>query len=290
MNRNEISMVLAERIGKLRADAGESQQQLADALEVKRETVKFWESGERQIKGADIVALAKHFNVSADYLLGLTDPQTKDYDLRFVCEYTGLSEHSVRNIRAGRHELREKDLSPIEYNHFEYDVVDLLPEENDNEADEDESLSFIDRLEQTLHVESKHRDRLDIFNALLNTPDFLIQVLSPLEFALGYKETGEQLLTEDFTNFSSTEVDGIATFQNDLIRNLKFELYDAVEGFRKIVNKTFNFDSVIDGLDKQFSYLLKLIDKKMDEEWAKEHHSELFTDSVEGDNGEYKED
>lgn len=275
MDRNEISMVLAERIGKLRTDAGESQQQLADALEVKRETVKFWESGERQIKGADIVALAKHFNVSADYLLGITDVLTTDKDLCFVCEYTGLSEQSVRNIRAGRDELRKKDLPPIEYNSFEYDEADLLPEENENHE---------------LYVESKHRDRLDIFNALLNTPDFLIQVLSPLEFALGYKETGEQLLTKDFTNFSSSEVDEIADFQNDLIRNLKFELYDAVEGFRKIVNKTFNFDSVIDSLDKQFSYLLELIDKKMDEEWKKEHHSELFTDSVEGENGEYQED
>ena len=275
MDRNEISTALAVRIGKLRTAAGESQQQLADSLMVKRETVKFWESGERQIKGADIVALAKHFNVSADYLLGITDVLTTDKDLCFVCEYTGLSEQSVRNIRAARDELRKKDLPPIEYNSFEYDEIDLSPEENDNHE---------------LYRESKHRDRLDIFNALLNTPDFLIQVLSPLEFALGYKKTGEQLLTKDFTNLSSTEVDELADFQNDLIRNLKFELYDAVEGFRKIVNKTFNFDSVIDSLDKQFSYLLELIDKKMDEEWEKEHHSELFTDSVEGENGEYQED
>ena len=63
MDRNEISAALAVRIGKLRTAAGESQQQLADSLMVKRETVKFWESGERQIKGADIVALAKHFNL-----------------------------------------------------------------------------------------------------------------------------------------------------------------------------------------------------------------------------------
>ncbi len=268
------------RLRELIKDNNTTQEELTAVLNVKtRQSVTGYIDGSTLPTIDKVVALADYFNVSADYLLGLTDTQTTNKDLKFVCEYTGLSEQSVRNIRAGRHDL------------FEYDEVDLLPEENENhESDEDESLSFIDRLEQTLHVESKYRDRLDIFNALLNTPDFLIQVLSPLEFALGYKETAEQLLTEDFTNFSSTEVDEIANFQNDLIRNLKFELYDAVEGFRKIVNKAFNFDSVIDGLDKQFSYLLELIDKKMDEEWAKEHHSELFTDSVEGDNGEYKED
>ena len=99
MSGNEINAILAERIGKLRANAKESQQQLADALSVKRETVKFWESGERQIKGADIAALAKHFGVSSDYLLGLTDYHTKDADLRTVCEYTGLTEQSISNIK-----------------------------------------------------------------------------------------------------------------------------------------------------------------------------------------------
>lgn len=99
MSGNETSAVLAERIGKLRANAKESQQQLADALSVKRETVKFWESGERQIKGADIAALAKHFKVSSDYLLGLTNCHTKDADLRTVCEYTGLTELSIANIK-----------------------------------------------------------------------------------------------------------------------------------------------------------------------------------------------
>lgn len=99
MDRNKINGVLAERIGTLRAEAGESQQQLADALEVKRETVKFWESGERQIKAADLVNLALHFGVSADYLLGLAEEKTRNTELRGVCEFTGLTEDSVTVIK-----------------------------------------------------------------------------------------------------------------------------------------------------------------------------------------------
>ena len=95
MERNKTTDILAERIGKLRAGVGESQQDLADKIGVKRETVKFWESGDRQIKGADIVKLAKHFKVSADYLLGLAEVPTNDKDLQFVCSYSGLSERAV---------------------------------------------------------------------------------------------------------------------------------------------------------------------------------------------------
>ncbi len=41
---------------------------------------------------------AEYFNVSADYLLGLTDASTNDRDLRFICDYTGLSERTIRGI------------------------------------------------------------------------------------------------------------------------------------------------------------------------------------------------
>ena len=66
---------IGERIAALRAAFDESQQDLADALDVKRETVKFWESGDRHIKEDDIVRLAKYFGVSSDVLLGIQDTQ-----------------------------------------------------------------------------------------------------------------------------------------------------------------------------------------------------------------------
>lgn len=97
--RYETNTVLAQKIMLLRGKAGESQQSLADSIGVKRETIKFWESGGRQIKGGDIVKLAEHFNVSADYLLGLSDVATTDTELHAVCKYTGLSETSIKKIK-----------------------------------------------------------------------------------------------------------------------------------------------------------------------------------------------
>ena len=99
MEKNVHPTMISERIKSLRETHGETQQDVADALGVKRETVKFWEGGLRQIKAWDIVGLAEHFNVSSDYLLGLTLEQTTNAEIKAVCKYTGLSERAVYYVR-----------------------------------------------------------------------------------------------------------------------------------------------------------------------------------------------
>lgn len=94
MNENQIGA----RIAALRQSRDESQQAVADSIGVKRETVKFWESGDRQIKAGDLIKLAQHFKVSADYILGLTEVEAPSTDVRSVCEYTGLSAENVTRL------------------------------------------------------------------------------------------------------------------------------------------------------------------------------------------------
>lgn len=86
-------------IKELREKAGENQEQLAAALQVaNRETVARWESGARDLKREHIIALAKHFNVSADYLLGLSDVATVEADVQTACKVTGLSERAIKRL------------------------------------------------------------------------------------------------------------------------------------------------------------------------------------------------
>ena len=70
-NGNKLG--IGKRIYNLREAAGMSQQDIADALKIKRETISMWENGSRDLKTGYTVELAKLFSVSTDYLLGLTD-------------------------------------------------------------------------------------------------------------------------------------------------------------------------------------------------------------------------
>ena len=87
---------IGARIENLRKKKGETQKELAEAVGRKsRETVNQWENNTREVKGDDIVKLAKHFGVTADYLLGLYSEPTPGVELAEMCNYLGLSAESV---------------------------------------------------------------------------------------------------------------------------------------------------------------------------------------------------
>ena len=62
-----------ERIKELRTEKKLTQSQLATHINFGHAIVGFWESGKRKPAADAIIALCKFFNVSADYLLGLSD-------------------------------------------------------------------------------------------------------------------------------------------------------------------------------------------------------------------------
>ena len=61
--------MLGARIAALRRQAGQSQAELARYLGVSASAVGMYEQGRREPSGAILVALAKGFGVSTDYLL-----------------------------------------------------------------------------------------------------------------------------------------------------------------------------------------------------------------------------
>ena len=72
-------MTTGERIAQLRRAAGLSQEQLAEALEVSRQAVSKWETGQALPDIDRIGRLCALFSVSADELLGLpTQKSTQD--------------------------------------------------------------------------------------------------------------------------------------------------------------------------------------------------------------------
>ena len=66
-----------ERLRAVREDRDLTQQNIADLLQTTRQQVSKWETG-IQMMGVDkYIILARYYNLSADYLLGLTDTPRK---------------------------------------------------------------------------------------------------------------------------------------------------------------------------------------------------------------------
>lgn len=61
------------RIRDLREDSDLTQQNVADYLHCSQSLYAYYESGRRNLPVDNLIALAKLYNVSTDYILGLTD-------------------------------------------------------------------------------------------------------------------------------------------------------------------------------------------------------------------------
>ena len=64
------------RIKDLREDSDLTQKDIADFLHIKQNTYSQYENGHRQLPIDFLIALAKYYKTSTDYILGLTDKRT----------------------------------------------------------------------------------------------------------------------------------------------------------------------------------------------------------------------
>lgn len=62
--------IFAERLKNLRTEKGLTIQALAREVKIGSSSLCRWENSQADIKGAQLIILAKYFNVSTDYLLG----------------------------------------------------------------------------------------------------------------------------------------------------------------------------------------------------------------------------
>ena len=82
-------------------ESGKTQEQLARALGVSRPTISGWLDGKNVPDIISLTRIAEYFDVSADYLLGLSETVSPDVNLRAAVEYTGLSEAAVERLHDG---------------------------------------------------------------------------------------------------------------------------------------------------------------------------------------------
>ena len=63
--------IFAERLKELRIENGLSIQRLSQEVKIGVASICRWENCQADVKGSQLVTLAKYFNVTIDYLMGL---------------------------------------------------------------------------------------------------------------------------------------------------------------------------------------------------------------------------
>lgn len=102
MDDNDIKTAVARRLDILMMEAekeGIKQKQISIETGIPSNTFSQYHNEKREIKAGNLVKLAQYFNVSTDYLLGLTDVKSPNINIQQVCQQIGgLSEEALKTI------------------------------------------------------------------------------------------------------------------------------------------------------------------------------------------------
>lgn len=97
----ETIKIFAERLVELRKEKGLKRQEVANALGVSRASLEYYEKGQRKPDIEIAARIADYYDVSIDYLIGLSTSRVneEDFDLKMVCDYTGLSNYAIMKLK-----------------------------------------------------------------------------------------------------------------------------------------------------------------------------------------------
>lgn len=97
---NSCKLTMGERLNDVMKERKLTQIQLADGAGVSQSQISaICRDVDRGINHQAIYKICKYLDVSADWLLGLSETRNPDPTLQAACEYTGLSEQAIETIR-----------------------------------------------------------------------------------------------------------------------------------------------------------------------------------------------
>ena len=90
--------ITVERLRRLIDETGLARQAIADEMGCDVSTITKHYNGTRNLTIDFIAMYARYFNVSSDYLLGLSEVRTVSPDTAMICRVTGLDDKAVRTL------------------------------------------------------------------------------------------------------------------------------------------------------------------------------------------------
>ena len=261
--------IIGCRINKLLAINNVKQKELAAYLSIPDNTVSYFVKGARVPNIEQIIKIAKYFNVSTDYLLGLTDVKTTDTDLKAICEFTGLDPRAVDILHIAR---------PLRY--FSMCIYDILINSN-----------MFDLLEKYISTESIRRFIQLKYFALFRDGEFNPERCAKEPMYNPY--TGSKLPEEELTDPNLNPFVGtdkklypyICAYKYELDDNLDYLKFKAVSTAYAILNDVSVRYNTECGDYPTPDYAKNVIEKKLKEF---EELNEIHERS--GGNGKHKED
>ena len=96
---NKYGTTLAARLRSLLEETETTQHALADYCGVERQTIAKWKDGITRPDADALCKLSQFFNVSADYLIGISNNRTTNRATLELCTTLGLSDRSIAFLR-----------------------------------------------------------------------------------------------------------------------------------------------------------------------------------------------
>lgn len=90
--------ILAERLNILNSQNYVKQSDISTELGISATMYNKYRRGKAVPKGETLILIAKHFGVTTDYLLGLSDTQSVKEDIKIACKVTGLSGNTIQRF------------------------------------------------------------------------------------------------------------------------------------------------------------------------------------------------
>lgn len=177
---DRYNAVLPTRLRTIMENHHITQQNVADAIGKSRQTVGFYTTGVSAPDWETITDLAKYFNVSADWLLGLSD-FTNPRTANLTVEDIGLSERAATILQSENNQIDRSKLIVLNYlienpslwekisSYFAFSTYDIAREKpfsrlTIDKRNMDARLSFADIIENLQKYKSDFFDRIKADN------------------------------------------------------------------------------------------------------------------------------
>lgn len=116
--------VFSKRLKALHENTNEKQADTAANLGVTRQSFNNWLNAVNEPDFATLIKIAKYYNTSVDYLLGLSDIESLDSNIKTSCTTTGLSQAAVEKLSA--HKIKKSITSQIIESKEFWDIIQSI--------------------------------------------------------------------------------------------------------------------------------------------------------------------